>query len=407
MKGYFHLWRDHPQVLSFGILLTLFSSFGQTFLISIYVPRILRDFDLTEGSFGTLYAAATVCSALCLPLFGRLLDRMRLGVYSVSAGLGLSLACLTMALADSVPVLFAAILGLRLTGQGLMSLTASTAMARSFETTRGKALSVSGLGYPLGEGLLPMAMVLLIGAVGWRWSWGVLAGSVVLILLPCLIGLVRHVPDLEVRGCELGESAEGKKRAAKPAVPVLWRDRDFLLLLPGVLFPGFLVTGVFLYQTRLAEFQGWSAVTIAQGFVAFAAMRIVGSLVVGPWIDAKGAAKVFPFHLIPLVGGLALLLMARGDWVAFLFLPCAGATLGGSSAILTALWSERYGLAALGAIKSAVAMTGVMATAASPLLFGALLDMGIGFGAIIAGSLALGLVAILCARFVLVRWARE
>lgn len=51
-------------------------------------------------------------------------------------------------------------------------------------------------------------------------------------------------------------------------------------------------------------------------------------------------------------------------------------------------------------------MTGVMATAASPLLFGALLDAGVGFGAIVAGSLALGLVAILFARAV-VRWAAE
>lgn len=60
----------------------------------------------------------------------------------------------------------------------------------------------------------------------------------------------------------------------------------------------------------------------------------------------------------------------------------------------------------LGSINSAVAMTGVMATAASPLLFGALLDAGVGFGAIVAGSLALGLVAILFARAV-VRWAAE
>jgi hypothetical protein len=42
--------------------------------------------------------------------------------------------------------LFLAILGLRLTGQGMLSLTASTTMARVFTEGRGKALSVSGLG---------------------------------------------------------------------------------------------------------------------------------------------------------------------------------------------------------------------------------------------------------------------
>lgn len=38
--AYFRFFFTHPRVLSFGVLLTLFSSFGQTFLISIFVPRL-------------------------------------------------------------------------------------------------------------------------------------------------------------------------------------------------------------------------------------------------------------------------------------------------------------------------------------------------------------------------------
>jgi hypothetical protein len=37
----FRFFLTHPRVLSFGVLLTLFSSFGQTFLISIFVPPLL------------------------------------------------------------------------------------------------------------------------------------------------------------------------------------------------------------------------------------------------------------------------------------------------------------------------------------------------------------------------------
>jgi len=40
--AYFRFFLTHPRVLSFGLLLTLFSSFGQTFLISIFVPRLLE-----------------------------------------------------------------------------------------------------------------------------------------------------------------------------------------------------------------------------------------------------------------------------------------------------------------------------------------------------------------------------
>ena len=79
----------HPRVLGFGVLLTLFSSFGQTFLISIFVPRLLESFGLGTAAFGTLYAAATLCSALCLPYFGRLIDRVPLARFSMLTGLGL------------------------------------------------------------------------------------------------------------------------------------------------------------------------------------------------------------------------------------------------------------------------------------------------------------------------------
>jgi MFS family permease len=136
------------------------------------VPRLLDEFALNTAQFGGLYAVATLTSAASLPFFGRLIDRVTLRSFSLAVGWGLVAACFLMATAPGVPVLFLAILGLRLTGQGLLSLTASTTMARVFTEGRGKALSVSGLGYPLGEGLLPMAIVLLVHAAGWRLSWG-------------------------------------------------------------------------------------------------------------------------------------------------------------------------------------------------------------------------------------------
>ena len=182
--AYVRFFLTHPRVLSFGVLLTLFSSFGQTFLISIFVPRLLEEFALNTAQFGALYAAATLTSAASLPFFGRLIDRVTLRAFSLAVGLGLALACFVMALAPNVILLFVAILGLRLTGQGLLSLTASTTMARVFAEGRGKALSVSGLGYPLGEGLLPMGIVLLIHAAGWRLSWGILGAVIAVVLLP-------------------------------------------------------------------------------------------------------------------------------------------------------------------------------------------------------------------------------
>ncbi len=379
--GYLRLFRQHPRILSFGILLTLFSSFGQTFLISIFVPRILSDLGMGTGAFGSLYAAATVTSALTLPFFGRWLDRLPLRTYSLLVGAGLMLSCLVLSLAGNGLALFTAMVGLRLTGQGLLGLTASTTMARRFTTARGKALSVTGLGYPLGEGLLPMAMVLLMNTLGWRLSWAVLAAFIALVLLPLIFRLADRDPfPVESTRTEPSGRSSG---------PDLWRDQRFWLLMPGILMLPFLLTGLFLYQIPLAAHKGWTAETMASAFVGFAAMRLLFSLVVGPWVDRWGAVRLFPWYLAPVTLGLVILHHAEGEWAAFVFLVSAGMSQGAAGNIMTALWTEVYGVTALGSVKSVVAMIGVLSTALSPVLVGWLLQAGVSFDWLVPGCILL------------------
>ena len=65
-----------------------------------------------------------------------------------------------------------------------------TAMARWFVATRGRAMALTNLGYPLGEVLLPLPAVLMLAAIGWRASWGVVAAVIVLVILPLLVWLL-------------------------------------------------------------------------------------------------------------------------------------------------------------------------------------------------------------------------
>ena len=140
----------------------LSSSFGQTFFISLFVPRFMADFDLTKGDFGLLYGGCTLLSALCLPLLGSRIDHLELKRYTALTIGGLALAALTVSAAPHVALLALGIVGLRLSGQGLLGHISQTVMAREFAASRGKALGVAGLGYPLGEAVLPMACATVI-----------------------------------------------------------------------------------------------------------------------------------------------------------------------------------------------------------------------------------------------------
>jgi MFS family permease len=64
---YLRFFLAHPRVLSFGVLLTLFSSFGQTFLISIFVPRLLEALILAGVSQGV---AGPMMTALWAEVYG-------------------------------------------------------------------------------------------------------------------------------------------------------------------------------------------------------------------------------------------------------------------------------------------------------------------------------------------------
>lgn len=392
-QGYFSFFRSHPRVLSFGVLLTLFSSLGQTFLISMFVPQFLETFALNTAQFGTLYAAATLTSAASLPWFGRLLDRAPLRPFCLTVGLGLALACLGLALAPNAAVLFLALLGLRLTGQGLLCLTASTTMARVFASRRGRALSLSGLGYPLGEGLLPLGVVLLVQGVGWRLSWGILGGVVALVLLPAMAWLLREAP----------KAPEARADTSPPRDVALLRDGRFYALLPGNLFLPLVLTALFLYQVPLAEARGWTAQTMATAFIGFAAARMVASLLIGPWIDRWGALQLFPFTLMPVCAGLVALTLGSAPWIALVFLTLAGVSQGIAGPTLAALWAELFGVESLAATKGTVATIGVFATALGPVLVGGLLKLGVPFSLIVPGCAGLGLLAVAASLLVRLR----
>lgn len=97
MIAYYRFLRRNGRWVGFGFSTSFFSSFGQTFFISLFVPFFLVDLDLTAGEFGTLYSAATVGSAVLLPFLGALYDRTPLGRYCACIVVGLGVACLIVA----------------------------------------------------------------------------------------------------------------------------------------------------------------------------------------------------------------------------------------------------------------------------------------------------------------------
>ncbi|HBQ59929.1 MAG TPA: MFS transporter, partial [Balneolaceae bacterium] len=330
---------------------TFFSSFGQTFLISLFVRFFLTDFNLSNAAFGSIYSGATLASAAILPYLGKWIDVLPIGRYSLYVASGLLVAALTMAFSWHIGFLFAGILMLRLAGQGLSGHTAETAMARYFNLQRGKALSISSLGYPIGEGLLPVAIAAVLAITSWRVTWGIIAGVIAFVFIPYILYVLRKT-EIEERNHTVKKTSQSDDESSSNAYMQIVGEPRFWFILPAVLIPPFWATGLFLYQVSIAEQLGWTAAIIASAFIFFASARIISSLGVGPVIDKLSAQTIFPFYLIPLGLGLGMAYFHPGVWSAFVYMALIGMTMGFGSTTKSALWAEIYGEDMIGTVRS-------------------------------------------------------
>ena len=367
--------RSNVRWLLGGLILTFFSSFGQTYFIALFSSEIRQAFSLSHGEFGGIYMAGTLASAVTLVWLGRVVDFYSVSKVAFWVCIALALACAAMSLVSSVWMLVLVIFGLRLFGQGMMSHIAMVAMGRWYSAERGRAVSLTSMGFQIGAGVFPFVMVSLIGIVGWRTSWLLAAALMIVVALPSIYLLMQkeRVP----RGQSLESEDSGNQKqwthAQVLADPLFW------IMLTGVIAPSFIGTAVFFHQVHIGEIKGWSRELIASSLAVAAIATIVFSLVSGWLIDRFSARQLLPTFLVPLGIANVLLGWLDGPSIIIVYMLLHGISQGISNTLFGALWPEVYGTRHLGAVRSLIMAGMVLGSAFGPGATGWLIDMGIGF----------------------------
>lgn len=401
MKSFIPLIRSEWQLLLFGFLMMFFSSPGQTYFIALFSGEIRAELDLSHGEFGAVYSAATLASALILLWSGTLLDRIALPKFSISLVAGLALACVVMANSTGVITLFLAILMLRHLGQGLMTMTGSTSMMRYVAHSKGKANSLTTMGYSTAEAVLPTVVIAMLLVFSWRQSWLVFA-AVLVVCVPLAIYYLlhdqptRHRRYLELLGNDMSDQQGGNSLPSAPpngdASLRQWtraeviRDPLFYLFVPGILSQSMLFTGFMFHQIHMVEEKGWSLPVWGSLYLLFSVSSICANLTIGAWIDRIGAVRLAPFVTVPMAIGLLILSGSDSLLAAALFMVGMAVSTGGQAAITSPFFSERYGNRYLGSIKSLGTFTMVLLSAVSPVLMGWFIDRGVSIDALAVGA---------------------
>ena len=364
---------NNSRWLAAGALLTLMSSFGQTYFISIFAGEIRSAFNLSHGNWGAIYGFGTFASAIAMVWAGGLTDIMRvrrLGPIMLAA---LAASCLFMAFNPWVALLPVVIFCLRFTGQGMSTHIAAVGMSRWFAANRGKALSIANLGFSVGEATYPLLVVALMLFFAWKSIW-VLAALVAILSIPALLWLLREErspQSMATEGQSMGMLGRHWTRNETLFHPLFW------FMMPAFLGQSAFNTAFFFLQVHFAEVKGWDHFQLVAMFPIYTGVAIGSMILSGILIDKIGTARLIPYFQLPMI--IAFLLFAYGQslFLALLGFVFLGLTSGANATLPNAFWAEHFGTRHLGSIKAAAAAAMVLGSAIGPALTGLLLDFSL------------------------------
>ncbi|MCH2546438.1 MAG: MFS transporter [Alphaproteobacteria bacterium] len=367
IASYLTIIRRYPVVIAFGFLATFFSNFGQTYFIGLYGEYFQTAFELSNVEFGGIYSAITLASAVALLALGHVVDKVRLRPYVAYVCLALAAGCMCIAFATSLPMFIVGLWLVRFHGQGVITHMASTVTAREIEVGRGKSLSLTALGQPLGEVVLPLLFTFVLVALHWQDAWLAFGIMYICCALPLMLWLTPskalELPD----ALEVATQAQTKLRHLLRD-PALW-----LLLVANMLMP-FLITGITFHQKWVMEDLGFTLQLYAISLMVFGVGHAVAGLLAGDVVDRLGAVKVLRWFLLPFMVASLLLAMIGHPVMLPIFMLATALSAGCTHSARGSYLAERYGVKQLGAIKSLFSSAMVFSTALAPVIFGMLID---------------------------------
>ena len=306
---------------------------------------------------------------------GVLTDRFRVRRLSFWVMIALATACLAMATVPNWIALIFVIYALRLTGQGMMSQLGSVAMVRWFEATRGKALSLSSMGFAAGQAILPVVFVALFASFHWRSLW-MLAAALVLITMPVMLMLLRQERTPQ-------SMAETTQRTGMDGLHwtrmQMMRHGLFWLMIPMIIGPAAWGTALFFQQVHLTEVKGWTLVSFVALLPLYTVTSVISTFVSGWAVDRFGVNRVTPVQMLPFALSFAVLAYADTIVMAGVGLMIFGVGQGMQATATSVFWAEFYGTRYIGSIKAVAAALMVFGSAIGPGVTGLFIDLGVNF----------------------------
>ncbi|MGK5500116.1 MFS transporter [Streptomyces sp. URMC 125] len=397
----FHGWR----IVAYSALAMAMTAPGQTTGVSVFIDPLIADLGISRTAVSTAYLTGTLAGACAMPLVGKAIDRW--GPRAVMAAVGAVFGAVLVALSSvsGIVGLTAGFVGIRMAGQGALSLVATTTVAYWFDRRRGLALGVTSAVGAAGISLAPLAIERLVSHAGWQRAWLVEGLAVWAIVIPLALLGIRNRP------ADVGQQVDGDPAPAgddpggEPtghSLRYAMRTGVFWAVAACLAASSMLSTGLNFHQIALLGERGLTPVEAAANFLPQTAAALLCTLAAGALLDRLPPKVV-------LVSAMAVLALAtlsaryvEPGWTALGYGLLLGASGGLLRVVESAAYPRYFGTAHLGAIRGVAHTVTVAASAFGPLAVSLGHDLTGGYG-----TALLALVLIPAAAAVTVALVRE
>ncbi|MEM8736493.1 MAG: MFS transporter, partial [Planctomycetota bacterium] len=330
-------------------------------------------------------------AAFPLSIVGPMSDRFGIRAATLVVAIALGAACVLLGCAQGFASLFAGFLCVRFLGQGSITLLSSNMVAMWFQKRLGRVNAAMSVGGAAAFALVPVLLLESIENLGWRMSYFLMGGAVVLLMLPLVVLLLENRPEdlgLLPDGIQSehgkGDSDDGIDVIAGQAAEFTevsstlveaLNHKAFWILAAAFGAWAMTGTGVIFYSLPIFEELGFSTKDASkQLFGFFSISMLVGQVVGGILADRWSMPRLLFGGFASMALAMLTMTQANSLWQIVLFAILFGGGQGLSIAVNGAIWVRYYGREHLGKIRGAVWCTTVAGSGCGPFLLGGLRD---------------------------------
>jgi len=395
--GFFYGWR-----IVGSAFLNLFLTTGIVFYgFPVFYPSLINSlgFSRQQATAGIFYGFVVMAPLFGL-LAGVLIDRAgaRAVILCGIGFVGFSLVFLGMigSVRQYYLLCITEVVGYVLAGP----IPNQVLIANWFRAKRGRAMGYAYLGLGLGGAVSPVLIHALIENLGWRRSFEVIGGVILIVLFPVGIWITRSTPGemgLPPDGMVSDETAG--HRVESPSVPVLEaiHSKNFWLLLVGSTLTIGAIGTVISHFILFFKDGGYSAGWASRALSILLVSSLAGRVLVGHVADRFSRKNVMALFYLILALAIPLLFIRHNPEAVYGFAVAFGFAMGADYMLIPLVAADCFGLSSLGKLLALTIMADSLGQTFGPVMAGHIFDTrhsyNLAWGIITAGGI-LGAAAI-------------